>query len=107
MENYYIQQGDVLIKLIQPKEVSKEAVKVNSRTLAEGETTGHSHAVAEGSFTMLLNPFESGVRFLNAISELVVKHEEHAPVTIKPGNYRVEIVQEEDHFLRLTRNVRD
>ena len=90
------QQGDVLIEsvpAIPPRAVPR--VSRNGRqVLAEGEATGHAHAVAED-----VQLFESGgVLYCRAGVPFTVRHEEHKPITVPPGAYQVRRVRIYDHF---------
>ena len=78
--------GDVLIQ-----KVSKlpEAVKrLSHRTLAHGELTGHSHQIQEQDDVAL---WQSGSELFLQIdaSHATVIHQEHAPIQIPMGIYRV------------------
>ena len=97
-----IQQGDVLI--IKTKEVKGK--KLDHVTLALGEATGHHHSITKGD--ALLFEDENGTLFLDVkSSEAELTHQEHKPVTIKKGKYRVGIVREYDHFAEEAREVID
>jgi len=72
--------------------------------LAEGEVTGHCHAISED---ISLYEDARGVLYLKTDRKATVKHEEHHPVSILPGIYRVGIVQEYDPFLEEARSVAD
>ena len=62
--------------------------------LAEGEATGHAHAVADD-----IEVFESaGVLYCRAAAPFTVRHEEHKPITVPPGVYQVRRVRVYDHF---------
>ncbi len=93
-------QGDVLFRRISvfPKGNRK---KRENGVVAYGEVTGHSHALAiedrqaaevleigEGLF---VHVSESGVRIEGGATFV---HEEHAPVTLPPGNYEIGIQRE-------------
>ena len=84
-------QGDVLIERIASKnptgtESPVEAVS-GRLVLAYGEATGHSHSLDAGSGTLTLD--EGGVMFLTVEELTAVEHQEHNPVTLEPGTYRV------------------
>lgn len=98
-----IQQGDVLIESTDHSIPSGLLVRHNNH-LAEGEVTGHFHkASGEG-----IDVFEGlDCVFLSAPHGAVVRHQEHSKVDIPPGNYKVRIVQEYDHFLEEARAVQD
>jgi|TARA_Y100000296_G_scaffold86235_1_gene125193 hypothetical protein len=91
--------------------------KDNVMTVAHGEATGHSH-----SFNMVDHDPGIGVTAFGSYSTRVgsvpkyvhieggsatIKHEEHNPLTIPPGHYKVRIVREFDHISRTTRSVMD
>ena len=101
-----IQQGDVIIE---PCEVmpSGKAVKPGPRgfVLAEGEATGHFHAIAEVEGVECVE--KDGMFYIRVNKEKTVTHEEHNPVTIPPGVYRVRKVREYDHFAEEARAVED
>lgn len=98
---FYLQQGDVLIK-----KVSKvEGKKLNHLTLATGEMTGHHHTITEGDAELYE---QEGTLFLRVKSEnATLTHQEHKEVIIPKGDYKIDIVQEYDHFGEEARNVRD
>jgi hypothetical protein len=100
------QQGDVLC--FSGASVPGDAVKIekNSRghVLAEGESTGHAHVVDSDDCEMFA---ASGRRWLNVTSQVIVKHEEHGPLTLDEGVYEIKIVREMDPFEREIKNVAD
>lgn len=57
--------------------------------LALGEATGHAHAVSARDAELLADPAEVGRRFLRIATEAVLAHEEHAPIPLPAGLYRV------------------
>ena len=95
----YYRQGDVLIQRendLQIGSATEVMADAHGRlVLAEGEVTGHSHAILErpgialynlagGDKALVIDPAriygEGGV---------VVAHEEHAAIMLPPGRYRV------------------
>ena len=97
------QQGDVL--LFSAEEVPAGAKKLAHLVLQEGEHTGHAHRVSSG----LAELFETGsTKYLKVLSdEAVITHEEHKPVTLPKGTYKIGIVKEYDHFTEEIRQIRD
>ena len=82
----------------------------NGHILAEGEATGHKHRVTDGTIELYQN--EKGDKFISALSDFTITHEEHAPMTveIKPeekSNFTVGIVREYDHLKEEARKVMD
>ena len=80
-------QGDVL--LVSVPGLPADAVSVRRRgriVLAEGEVTGHAHAIAERD----AREFRVGdERFVLVRSAAQLIHEEHAAITLPKGWYRV------------------
>lgn len=79
-------QGDVLLR---PATIPAGAKrKKNDRVvvLAEGESTGHAHVVSAAHVVAYLMGVEMYLRVLKATE---VRHEEHGPITLPPGDYQV------------------
>ena len=116
-----MQQGDVLLL-----KVSEETFKAKNfnhhisdhetrAVLAEGEATGHYHAVymddlLEGAGVILCKGNEYGRQNEGIIvtdKEVELRHEEHNTITLEPGFYLQKIVDEHDHISGITRRVAD
>lgn len=83
-------QGDVLIERV--KTLPKECAKADRAVLALGEATGHCHQIETGA-AMFVDV--DGQKWLDVFSETAtVVHEEHGPVTLPRGRYRVTIQRE-------------
>lgn len=89
-----IRQGDVyVIPATIPADVSAIPRDNGRVILAYGEVTGHAHAIATPTATLLRT--ETDERFLRIVgSGATVTHEEHAAIEIAPGEYRVVIGRE-------------
>jgi hypothetical protein len=102
------QHGDVLINRI--NELPKGLKKVKDRNgrliLADGEVTGHAHAIPMTPGTFLYED-EDGTLYLETEQEVTLTHEEHAAQTIEPGIYEVGRVVEVDPFEDAVREVAD
>lgn len=85
--------------------IRKNGKKINSKVLALGEKTGHSHTIEED------NGFEryelDGRRYLLTDTGLHVMHEEHGVGTIEPGIYEERIDREFDYSAQAIRDVVD
>jgi len=108
MEKRLIQQGDVLFKEVDSIPANLKPVK-NTRkglvTFAEGKVTGHHHScVADG---VMLMEDATGEHYCCVDKEATVTHQEHGPVTLSPGKYKIGIVREVDPFENEIRNVID
>ena len=94
--------------------------------LALGEATGHHHSIdvmhEENADCEIINWYNSWGRFnsgsgqdLGKVPEYVevknapatIKHQEHEPITLPIGIYRIRIVKEYDPFSNTTRGVAD
>lgn len=107
MKQGYFQQGDCLVKAI---EIPKEAKKTDETILAYGEVTGHAHRLHGNGFTCFRIPDQEGASegfYLRVSEPTMLKHEEHNPIEITPGDYKIEIVREYDHFEKMARRVAD
>lgn len=101
-----LQQGDVLFCRV--KEVKGVEVKADGRgyVFAEGETTGHYHAVKDTEAVKVYE--ENGVKYVRVIKACAtVEHQEHGAVVLPRGTYKVGIVKEYDPFADDIRRVRD
>lgn len=100
------QQGDVLIVSAQvPVGAKKVRSKAGRYILAEGEVTGHAHAVEACPDVVMYE--KGGVLYLDTKKETTVTHEEHHHITVPPGSYEIGIVQEYDYDTEERRNVAD
>jgi hypothetical protein len=92
MKKAIYRQGDVLIRLI-PSLPKQKAQPRLTGILAYGEVTGHAHRIEDAQKAEVL---EIGTGLYLRVGEEGVRvvHEEHAPVSLPPGNYEVEIQRE-------------
>ena len=85
-------QGDILLVPVKKlpgglKEVPRENGKI---VLAEGEATGHLHAIDSEEALFLASDLESiSNRFLAIEEEVELTHPEHDTITLEPGTYEV------------------
>lgn len=82
-------QGDVLLVPVPSIPAASEVARDRGRViLAYGEVTGHAHAITAPGATLLTT--EDNARFLRIVGAPAdLTHEEHATITIAPGEYRV------------------
>ena len=89
---FHVRQGDVLLVAVPaiPADAVRQA-RHGRLVLAEGEATGHAHAIAEPD----AREFRVGdERFVLVRSAAQLIHEEHATIDLPPGAYRVVIQRE-------------
>ena len=107
-KSFIARQGDVLIVATGSipkgaKPVDREDGKV---VLAHGEVTGHAHVIDSPDVLFLAADVdEMADRFLRVEQECQVVHDEHDPVTLPPGNYRVR--RQREYAPEAIRNVAD
>lgn len=98
-------QGDVLVTPIDTIPASAKPFAGRKRVvLAEGEATGHCHAI---DFTgRKMKVFTDGEQmYLRVLQPVVLTHQEHAPATIEPGDYIVR--RQTEVWMDEVRNVAD
>lgn len=77
--------GDVLIQAV--AELPESAVRRNGSVLAYGEVTGHSHHVEAPECAELW--WAQNSLYLRVLEPTRIVHEEHQPIPLQPGIYRV------------------
>jgi len=95
----HFRQGDVLLLAIDPDGLPEKVRPVPRQSgrvvLAEGEVTGHAHAIHSPAATLLRTGTEPGSpRFLRATAPVHLVHEEHATIALPEGLYSVVIQRE-------------
>jgi hypothetical protein len=94
--------GDVLVERIERIPVA--AIKRPHLVLAEGEITGHVHRIADPASAELYEL--EAERYLRVVSSTAtLLHEEHGPINLPRGNYRV--WRQREYSPREVRLVRD
>jgi hypothetical protein len=80
-------QGDVFIERIWA--IPRGAVRRRDLVLAEGELTGHSHRIVDRESATLYEFRQNELLLVVHGCGATVVHEEHGPIELAPGNYRV------------------
>jgi hypothetical protein len=97
-----LQQGDVLLNSVDYEIKGK---KLDHLILAEGEATGHHHQIVSGLGQLIMM---DKIMHLQVFSETaLLKHEEHKPIVIPKGNWKINTVREYDPFENEIRRVQD
>ena len=105
---FMIRQGDVFVEATTDTlDASKEIPRDNGAVvLAYGEVTGHSHQIRSPNVCHLRAEGVSAYTVLRVTDEgALLEHEEHAPIALPPGTYRVSIQRE--YSEQEVRNVSD
>ncbi|MBF0553740.1 MAG: hypothetical protein HQK96_04200 [Nitrospirae bacterium] len=98
-------QGDVFLVKVDSLPTDVKRVKRIERgyVLAEGEVTGHAHAIVED-----INLYQrDGVLYIEASEPVNLLHEEHLPIKVDAGIWKVGTVREYDPFAEHERVVVD
>jgi hypothetical protein len=101
-------QGDVLIQSCNKmKAIPKGATLIEPDAdarvvLAYGEVTGHAHVLPALKSTLYA---WKGDRLLEIKEATALTHEEHAPIPLQPGIYKV--IQQREYSPEAIRNVAD
>jgi hypothetical protein len=111
------QQGDITFEKVDQLPANLEKLlagkvqpKDNRLILAEGEVTGHFHAIdldeeiTESDAELIAIGEEM---LLNLHKQVEVKHNEHKPITLEPGLWKVGKIQEYDYTSEKNRPVMD
>jgi hypothetical protein len=97
-------QGDVL--LIPVDNMPNEAQDLSSENgrfiLARGEATGHHHSV-DATKSRLYSA--NGKMYLRVDKDIMLEHQEHDPIDLKPGNYEVRLQRQYHPTIEYRQNV--
>jgi hypothetical protein len=79
-------QGDLLfVKSETP--VPPDAMVVEDGVIARGESTGHTHRIATKAAILYILARQM---YIEAKKRIEIKHEEHKPVVLPPGVWKVQ-----------------
>src|SRR5262249_13433737 len=95
-------QGDIFIAAVRSIPAGGETPP--HRLLAEGEVTGHSHRV-EGAGTARLYAHRTSLYLEVLADQATVVHDEHGPIALARGSYRV--WRQREYSPEAIRTVRD
>jgi hypothetical protein len=101
--NEHFRQGDVLLVRVDtlPQGAKKEQID-DSIVLAYGETTGHAHRMSAATATAYA---WQGDRLIEVHQPTDLTHEEHNPIHLIPGVYKV--VRQREYTPERIRRVAD
>lgn len=94
-----VHQGDVFLEEVNNLPEGKKKI-LRKDVVAFGEVTGHSHKIKGCEVVEI-----GGREFLCLQETKTMTHDEHPPVDVKKGNYRIKIQKE--YFPEGNRNVQD
>ena len=87
---WMIRQGDVALIAVEEIPADAQPMERDAHgrvVIAHGEVTGHAHALSEPGVQML-RAANSDV-FLRVTEPASLRHEEHSPISVPSGSYRV------------------
>lgn len=93
--------GDLLIQKV--IKIPQNVAKVKGNTLVEGEATGHKHSLS-GQVQIYANQDQ---KFFEVEQKTILSHQEHKPLEIPPGKYKVVQEREWNPFDEQIRRVMD
>jgi hypothetical protein len=97
-------QGDCVFYFIERKNIPKDAKKLETKVLLEGETIGHKHRIVEGECDLYE---KDGVLYYVPTTETKVAHEEHRTTTIINQPAIIDRPREFDHLKNMERKIID
>lgn len=103
-KNDYAQQGDVIIE---PFKIPEGLIQASEPDILQhGEATGHAHRLHGQGYELYETP-DRQTKYLRLVEPTALRHEEHQEILLPPGEYRIGIVREYDHFAEEARRVAD
>ena len=80
-----VRQGDLLI--VPVNNIPKSAKLQKNRIVELGELTGHMHQIPEGN---VYNDSKKREKYIEIVGRPTpLQHEEHKPIVLEPGKYKV------------------
>lgn len=95
-------QGDVLVEHIDNIPANATKQRRQKIILAYGEKTGHNHAIERDQADWWKTETE---QFVTVKNTATITHQEHAPIALPAGNYRV--TRQREYAPEAIRNVAD
>lgn len=105
----YALHGDVILFMEESIPGDFEDMKkLDDGVLALGEATLHMHKIiGEPDHYDLRECPKTKTRHLRVVEPVMLKHQEHSPFILPPGDYKIGIQREYDPFEKLVRRVAD
>lgn len=96
----YIRQGDILFEKIDEIDSNKQVL--DTKTVALGEVTGHSHSFSKQSQVLLSKKVDEDVptQLVVLDESAQLTHQEHLAINIPQGVYRIRREQSYNPFLK-------
>jgi len=104
--NPYYQHGDVMFEKLEKKPAKSELKEILGNVVESSPVSGHSHYIAEGT-TKILFKEATNEKFVEAKTNWTISHQEHAPINMPAGFYKVDYLKEYDPFEKAVRRLKD
>ena len=104
----FYRHGDVLFEQVEaiPEIHNPRTTDGEKKGVVQlGESTGHAHVIEDMSGVEIFSDWRE--RFLKAEQAFTICHEEHKPLTLPAGNYRIRIAREFDYLRQAARMAAD
>jgi hypothetical protein len=104
----FYRHGDVLFEKVEaiPEMHNPRTTDDEKKGVVQlGESTGHAHVIEDMTGIEIFSDWRD--RFLKAEQAFTIRHEEHKPLTLPAGNYRIRIAREFDYLRHAARMVAD
>jgi hypothetical protein len=91
MKTKLYRQGDVLIQRVGkiPGQLKRQKPIGGRIILAYGEVTGHHHSIKADAADWWKRDGDESEQFVTVHEPTEVVHQEHSPIALSPGRYRV------------------
>ena len=112
-EKIFIRQGDILFESVPEGSYreDEDLYEINSKTVALGEVTGHSHSYRKNDQVVLYHkrfddmPSQVLVEASSTVAEL--QHQEHLSIQFPKGEYKIKREQSYNPFLKQIQRSKD
>lgn len=107
MSNILKIQGDVFFLKVNHIPDGKKVVQPSPEgyIIAKGEISGHTHKIED--FVNVILYQVGDVYYIKCLKPVSVIHNEHKPIVLEPGIWRVGIQREYDYMTEISRKVID
>lgn len=100
MRKFY-RQGDILFERLEDGADTDVFEKLDTKTVALGELTGHHHSFQNKDQVLLFKkPEEELPSMVTIQASSTLTHQEHKPITFEKGVYRITREQSYNPFLK-------
>lgn len=100
-EKLFFRQGDILFELMPEGKGDMNIEKLDSKTVALGEITGHHHSFGKKDQVLLYKEIDSDVPTNASLqAPSTITHQEHLSIQLPKGEYKIKREQSYNPFLK-------